>query len=380
MTDGTRRLDRRRPVGHRRPLLILIVVVVLLCSGIALGLAWNHLNRRAPAPPDPPLATPTATASPTSAVAPVVVAISIDGLNPEALTRLGREDLPVFHRLIDEGASTLNARTAYELTVTLPNHTGMLTGRGILDPHGHDLQVNSDPGNALADGHGSYIAGMFDVAHDHGLSTALFAQKAKFAYFTRSWDDTHGAEDVSGGDDGRDKIDIDLTEEDAPVVDGVRDALEHDRADLIFLHLRAADKAGHAHGWLGPEYLDAVRSIDDDLGRILQVIDASDDLTNRATILLTADHGGPEGLKKHSQMDLVANYRIPFIAWGRAVAQGADLYALNVGRQDPGTTRPDYSGDQPIRNLDIESTALGLLGLSGLDGTTSAAWPDLKLR
>ena len=45
--------------------------------------------------------------------------------------RLGAAGAPTFHRLLDEGAGTLNARTEYEQTVTLPNHTGMMTGRRI---------------------------------------------------------------------------------------------------------------------------------------------------------------------------------------------------------------------------------------------------------
>ena len=60
-----------------------------------------------------------------------VVAISVDGLNPRAIRVLGRSRTPNFHRMMRQGASTLNARTARELTLTLPNHTGMLTGRRI---------------------------------------------------------------------------------------------------------------------------------------------------------------------------------------------------------------------------------------------------------
>ena len=58
-----------------------------------------------------------------------VVAVSVDGLNPRAIRELGHRRSPVLHRLRAHGAGTLNARTARELTVTLPNHTGMVTGR-----------------------------------------------------------------------------------------------------------------------------------------------------------------------------------------------------------------------------------------------------------
>ena len=60
-----------------------------------------------------------------------VVVISVDGLNPVAIRRLGVTGTPTYHRLMNEGAWTFNARTAYEQTVTLPNHTGMLTSRRV---------------------------------------------------------------------------------------------------------------------------------------------------------------------------------------------------------------------------------------------------------
>jgi len=59
-----------------------------------------------------------------------VVVVSIDALNPAAIRRLGRRGTPTLHRLVRRGASTMNARTERERTETLPNHTGMVTGRG----------------------------------------------------------------------------------------------------------------------------------------------------------------------------------------------------------------------------------------------------------
>ena len=60
-----------------------------------------------------------------------MLAVSIDGLRSAAIPQLGRAGTPTLHRLIAQGASTLNARTEREMTVTLPNHTGMVTGRRI---------------------------------------------------------------------------------------------------------------------------------------------------------------------------------------------------------------------------------------------------------
>lgn len=49
---------------------------------------------------------------------------------------------------------------------------------------------------------------MFDVAHDHGFSTALYPTKSKFAAFSVNYDDRFGALDLSGEDNGRDKLDF----------------------------------------------------------------------------------------------------------------------------------------------------------------------------
>ncbi|MEZ5096901.1 MAG: alkaline phosphatase family protein [Nocardioides sp.] len=86
-----------------------------------------------------------AEAAPKATAITRVLLISVDGLNPTAIKDLGRSQAPTFYRLIDEGATTLNARTEYEQTETLPNHTGMVTGRRITASRGgHGVTWNDD--------------------------------------------------------------------------------------------------------------------------------------------------------------------------------------------------------------------------------------------
>lgn len=327
-----------------------------------------------------PTTAPAPASSGPERAEPIVLAISIDGLNPDALDALGESRAPSLHRLVREGAATLNARTADELTITLPNHTGMLTGRGIGGPGGHAVTFNDDDGTTLMSTHGSYVPGMFDVAHDHGLKTAFLAEKEKFHFLMRSWDADHGGEDLVAEDNGRDKTDVDQVGPAASLVARTQSLLIDGETDLIFLHLAAPDTAGHASGWLGPAYLAAVQDADASLGRILSSIDDTPGLSERVTILLTSDHGGPQGHKQHDDLTLLANRRVPFIVWGAGADMGRDLYALNPGRADPGGDRVGYPGTQPVRNMDIANTALDLLGLDPIEGAMTTDWPGLVLR
>src|SRR4030095_3019435 len=137
-----------------------------------------------------------------------VIHISVDGLHPAAIPALmsqgqsqGQILVPNFSRLRTQGAFTDNARTDPEVAYTMPNHASQLTGRHMSGDDGHGWGLNDDPGEpwtlhlskSLQTGRISYIASVFDVIHDNGLSTALYANSVDFTIFDRSWNNRNGA-------------------------------------------------------------------------------------------------------------------------------------------------------------------------------------------
>ncbi len=343
-----------------------------------------------PSSPDPTSDRPAST-SPTSASPDVrpaqpsgpithVVAISVDGLNPRAITELGPAGAPTFHRLMREGAFTLDARTEREQTRTLPNHTGMLTGRRIdASRGGHGVTYNTDVGRSrtVHSSAGEYVSSVFDVVHDHGGRTALFATKTKFALYQRTWN-TDGGRDRVGADDGREKIDRFVVDtDDARLVAKLNTYLEGEPGEFVFLHIALPDEIGHKDGFMSDRYLAGVRATDELVGTVLDTISARPALRRDTVVLLTADHGG-DG-ESHSDQSKIANYQIPFIAWGPGVPAGRDLYSVNDDRRDPGTARTTYEGPQPIRNGEIANLATDVLGLPKVPGSEFDADQDLVI-
>lgn len=296
-----------------------------------------------------------------------VVVISIDGLNPKAITRLGSAGVPVLHGLMAEGASTLNARTERESTMTLPNHTGMVTGRPV-DPKGggHGVVWN-DERTRPATVHraaGHEVDSIFTVVHDAGLATGLFASKLKFELWNRSWPDDIDVSMLANEDDGA-------------VWRAVRtDLLTAPRA-LRFVHFAAPDTAGHAKGFLSPAYLAAVRTSDRRVGKILGAIMESG-LSASTTVVVTSDHGGAP--PDHYDPERRANFTVPYIVAGPGVAASADLYDLNPDYRDPGRRRTSYGAQRPpVRNGDVANLVTHLLGLDPVSGSRHGATHDLDV-
>ncbi len=282
-----------------------------------------------------------------------VLAISIDALNPASLRKLGAGRAPTLHRLLDEGASTLNARSQFESTETLPNHTSMVTGRRVSAARGgHGVTWNDHRGGTTVQAAaGEDVASVFTVAHAAG-STALFAAKKKFSIFERSWDADIDRVLIRESDDER-------------LMRAARSDLVNGGRDFTFVHFASADLAGHAEGFMSPAYLEAVEQVDALVGKLIQAIESHPTLSG-TVVILTADHGGRG--RNHVDPTKYVSYRIPFAVWGPGVRHG-DLYAMNPAYADPGRRRVAYTGRQPIRDGDLANLALDLLGLGPVPGS-----------
>jgi hypothetical protein len=317
-----------------------------------------------------------------------IVTISVDGLRSDAVTTLGPADAPNFYRLRNEGAFTDNARTDFDYTNTLPNHTSMLTGRRVATSSGHGWPTNGEPssGQTIHNNKGSYVASAFDVVHDNGLRTALYSGKTKFILFARSYNEVHGALDITGPDNGRNKIDRTIINFDsealtASFITGMETLPYH----FSMLHFKDPDEAGHENDWdildFHSPYLDSVRAVDSYIGMVLNSLETHPALAGRTALIVTSDHGGIQGTDNHIDAAHPEAYTVPFYAWGPGVPAGADLYAMNpTTRLDPGVGRPSYSDAiQPIRNADLANLALGLLGLPVVAGSTINTQQNLNI-
>jgi hypothetical protein len=316
-----------------------------------------------------------AASSPAGAAVSYVINVSVDGGGSSYIQNLvNANQLPNFKRLETEGMWTLNARNDYDYTITLPTHTSMVTSRRITTTAGHGWTSNSDPalGVTIHSNKGSYVASVFDVAHDNGLRTGVYATKSKFSLFQTSYDASHGALDATGVDNGRNKIDSFVYNSSSTnILGSFVSMMTSNPLNYSLVHFTDPDTAGHANTWGSTAYNNSLIAVDGYLGTLFNMINNNAVLKDKTILVVTADHGGNG--TDHSNAADPLNYTIPMFVWGPGVAPG-DLYAYNLNpktRQDPGTSRPVYSDTAipPIRNSELGNLSLDLLGLGPIPGS-----------
>jgi len=342
-----------------------------------------------------------------------VIHVSVDGVNATRLTSYlgtyGGTTFSNWKRFIDEGATTLNARTAYAWTDTLPNHTSQLTAMPVDPPSGypdssaHFYTDNGEPPPYPFTIHSNhptssiYISSAWDVAHDYGLSTSHFSSKTKFVIYEQTWEDGGGPDAAPGvaGDNGTDKVDYtSITISSNHFGNGLYDSWDMHQDfltrmaagpyDYAFIHYVDPDKGGHADGWNSTLYRETLEQVDGYLADVFNLVETDATLMDKTVIILTTDHGGGDSSgtsTAHHSASASHNYTVPFFLWGPGVEAGADLYTLNTGvRADPGSGRPDFNvSPQPVRNAGAGNLALQLLGLPAIPGSWSNASQDLVL-
>lgn len=87
---------------------------------------------------------------------------------------------------------------------------------------------------------------------------------------------------------------------------------------LVFVYLNDCDQAGHAHGWMSPQYRAAAGEVDAAIGVLA-------DLTEHSLLIVTADHGGG-GVSTHDHAEAhPTNDHIPLILAGPSVTRRHQL-------------------------------------------------------
>ena len=150
---------------------------------------------------------------------------------------------------------------------------------------------------------GVYKASILDVVHDRGLSTAIFLGKTRLAICNRSWDVTNGALDITGADNGRNKIDISRNVEaqgntaatPGMLSEFVTSIQAGTLKNFTLFHVADTDYAGHNGTWItttGSGYRTTMATADGWIGQILNAVQNNPLLSAKVALMLTADHGG----------------------------------------------------------------------------------------
>ena len=102
------------------------------------------------------------------------------------------------------------------------------------------------------------------------------------------------------------------------ILESARDRLASQRRGLIFLHWPDADRAGHDHGWMSPQYRRAARTLDNALGSLLYELDLDSDPDT--LLIALADHGGGGVDPRDHESDHPHDRIVPlFVAGARAI-------------------------------------------------------------
>jgi hypothetical protein len=309
-----------------------------------------------------------------------VVVLALDGLTSRALATEGADGkAPHLQSMVDQGASTLNARTEAESAARIANLGGMLTGRPV-DPAlgGTGIGWPGASRGPVSASAGHYVSSVFDVVHNYGRSTAFYSSRADADLLASSWNAANGASDRFGLDNGRDKIGRYVrTHSDDDTVDALVAKLAARPAKLTVAQLVRPNVIGKAYGFKSEQYAAAVAEADRLVGRVQDAISASPRLDGHTLLVVTANRGGT---RKHVNPTTVrAVYRVPLLVTGPGVLAGGDLYAMNPTYTDPGGANPGYAAGRPIRNALIANLATKMLGLPPVPGSRLGRAQDLSV-
>lgn len=111
--------------------------------------------------------------------------------------------------------------------------------------------------------------------------------------------------------------------DDPLVAEAARYIRQNEGPMAFFLHLDDLDHAGHQFDYFTPAYMEVLRHVDENVGKILEAIDASGRRENSLVVIVT-DHGGGAVPKSHGT-DQPKDLETFILACGGTLARGAEL-------------------------------------------------------
>lgn len=259
-----------------------------------------------------------------------VVLVVLDGLRPDAIHRFQLQRVATLAR---RGASTFRAQTVTP-SITPCAMATLLTGaaperHGIQSEHFH-IPRPRGPVHPLA-----------KELTKHSMPTSFFMPQVPFLMrgIASRISTMLGLGEFRNQGRNADEV-----------LGAARSNLESQRRGLIMLHWLDADRAGHAHGWMSPEYGAAAARMDRALGSLEAIVDLADPAT---LVIALADHGGGGGTPRHHDSAHPLDTTIPVILAGGAVVPGelgagvsltdvpaTILWALGLARPESYAGRP----------------------------------------
>jgi len=241
--------------------------------------------------------------------------VILDGLRAD---RVGA--VPILDRLVAGGASR-ELEVSFP-TISIPQYWAMLSG---VEPALSGARTNGYRAVPLP------VDNVVRAAHEAGMTLAAFGADPEGPWYPRelwSW-----FRFSRFGDDYRDAL-----------ADSLRE-----QADLTIVVEDWFDQAGHRGVVDGPEFDEAARMVDADLGRLVAALDLTKD-----TLIITADHGHrDEGGHGGDERECMA---VPLVAVGQGILPGQFGRARLVDVAPTmaallGTPAPAASQGQPLVDM-----------------------------
>lgn len=214
-----------------------------------------------------------------------VILMSWDGAGSKYIE--SNKDLKNLIALKKHSYFTFTSRSE-DPTITLPNHTSMVTG---LPPAQHQVLWNKwEPDKGIIK-----LNTIFDLAKQAKLTTGLFVGKEKLQHFYKKEVVDQFYLGTSAEETSKYLMAL-IAQKKLPA--------------FSFVHYSEPDVAGHDFGWGSPEQFVALKKCDESLGLIIAALKKAK-LDSKTTIIFTADHGGLG--KNHKNLDVPEVTNIPLL-------------------------------------------------------------------